>query len=151
MVRSCNLDAQVVVRGVKVTSRASIPDVFAYEIAFANDWAEDLAIRTGTHVPADVWLPAAVSPAFPANVNQLTVTALSGDTVTLNTGAAAPPGGGFEIRSRDNGFMLGEDPSLVLRGSQPNLTFTRVTAADRFMSGCLMRPSRPTTASSPPP
>ena len=28
--------------------------------------------------------------------------------------------------------MPGEDPGLVLRGSQQNLTFTRASAADRF-------------------
>jgi hypothetical protein len=52
--------------------------------------------------------------------------------VTVNTGATAPPGGGFEIRNRDYTFMPGQDPSLVMRGSQPNLTFTRTSAADRF-------------------
>jgi hypothetical protein len=50
----------------------------------------------------------------------------------MNTGATAPVGGGFEIRSRDYAFMMGEDPGLVMRGSQPNMTFTRQTAADRF-------------------
>jgi hypothetical protein len=28
--------------------------------------------------------------------------------------------------------MPGEDPTLVLRGSQPNLTFSRLSASDRF-------------------
>jgi hypothetical protein len=28
--------------------------------------------------------------------------------------------------------MAGEDPSLVMRGSQPTLTFARVSASDRF-------------------
>jgi hypothetical protein len=129
---SCNLNAQLVVRTVKVTYRASIPDLFAYEIAFANDWAEDLAIRTSESVPEDAWLPAPAAPTFAANLNALTVTAITGSTVTINTGATAPPGGGFEIRDRDYAFMTGEDPSLVMRGSQPNLTFTRNSAADRF-------------------
>jgi hypothetical protein len=39
---STNLNAEVVVRTVKVTYRASYPDLVAYEIAFANDWADDL-------------------------------------------------------------------------------------------------------------
>ena len=29
-------------------------------------------------------------------------------------------------------FMPGEDPELVMRSSQPNMTFSRVTANDRF-------------------
>jgi hypothetical protein len=129
---SCNLNAQLVVRTVKVTYRSSIPDVFGYEAVFANDWAEDLAIRTSESVSADAWLPAPAATNYAANLNALTVTAISDNNVTINTGAIAPVGGGFEIRSRDCAFMMGEDPGLVMRGSQPNLTFTRQTAADRF-------------------
>ena len=129
---SCNLNAQLVVRTVKVTYRASIPDVFVYEARFANEWAEDLAIRTSESVAADAWLPAPAATNYAANLNALTVTAISGNNVTINTGATAAVGGGFEIRSRDYAFMMGEDPGLVMRGSQPNLTFTRQTGADRF-------------------
>jgi hypothetical protein len=52
--------------------------------------------------------------------------------VTVNTGVTPPSGGGFEIRLRDFAFMPGEDPTLVIRGSQPNLTFSRISASDRF-------------------
>jgi hypothetical protein len=129
---SCSLNAELIVRSVKVTYRASVPDVFAYEVAFANDWAEDLAIRTSESVPADAWLPAPAATNYAPNLNAVAVTAISGKNVTISTGANAPVGGGFEIRSRDYSFMMGEDPGLVMRGSQPNLTFTRRTAADRF-------------------
>ena len=129
---STNLNAEVVVRTVKVTYSASYPDLVEYEIAFANDWADDLAIKTSTTVPENAWLPAAVSPTVLANLNGLTVTTLNGSTVTVNTGATPPTGGGFEIRLRDFAFMAGEDPTLVLRGSQQNLTFSRVSASDRF-------------------
>ena len=69
---------------------------------------------------------------FVANLLKLTVTALNGSTVTVNTGVTPPSGGGFEIRLRDFAFMPGEDPTLVMRGSQPNLTFSRASASDRF-------------------
>jgi hypothetical protein len=120
------------VRTVKVTYRASAPDLVEYEIAFANDWADDLAIKTSDTVPANAWLPATVNPTVLANLTGLTVTALSGSTVTVNTGAAPPSGGGFEIRLRDFAFMPGEDSTLVTRGSQQNMTFSRVSASDRF-------------------
>lgn len=129
---SCGINAELIVRSVKVSYRATIPDLVAYEIAFANDWADDLAIRTNDAVPVDAWLPAPVSPAYAAGLSSLTVTSISGGCVTVNVGTTAPPDGGFEIRTRDYAFMLGEDPSLVLRGTQPNLTFTRAAAADRF-------------------
>jgi hypothetical protein len=129
---SMNLDAQVVVRSVKVSYAASFPDLVEYAIAFANDWADDLAIKTSATVPADTWLPAPVSPTPLANLNGLTLTTLSGSAVTINTGVAPPAGGGFEIRLRDCSFMPGEDPTLVARSSAQTITFSRVSAADRF-------------------
>ncbi|HWE86075.1 MAG TPA: hypothetical protein VG267_14115 [Terracidiphilus sp.] len=129
---SCGLNAQVVVRGVKLSYQASVPDLVQYEVAFANDWADDLAIRTSAAVPANTWLPAQAGLTPAANLNALTVTAIGGATVTVNTGTAPPAGGGFEVRTRDFCFMPGEDPGLVLRGAQQNLTWQRVSAADRF-------------------
>jgi hypothetical protein len=129
---SLNLNTEVMVRTVKVTYSASYPDLVEYEIAFANDWADDLAIKTSATVPANAWLPAAIAPTVLANLEWLSVTALNGSTVTLNTGVTPPSGGGFEIRRRDFAFLPGEDPTLALRGSEPNLTFSRVSASDRF-------------------
>jgi len=110
---STSLDAEVVVRTVKVSYKASYPDIVEYAISFANDWADDLAIKTSTTVPVDAWLPAPVAPILLANVTP-------------------PIGGGFEIRRRDFAFMAGEDPDLVMRSTQPNMTFARETANDRF-------------------
>ncbi|HUA97386.1 MAG TPA: hypothetical protein VMA34_03615 [Terracidiphilus sp.] len=129
---SANMNAQVVVRTVKVTYVPSYPDLVNYEIAFANDWADDLAIKTSAAVPANAWLPAPIAPTYLANLNGLTVTTLNGSAVTINTGATPPTGGGFEVRTRDFAFMPGEDPSLVTRASVPNVTFSRITANDRF-------------------
>jgi hypothetical protein len=129
---STNLNAQVVIRTVKVSYRASYPDLVEYAISFANDWADDLAIKTGTTVPSDTWLPAPIGPTFCANLSGLTVTSINGNNVTISTGATAPAGGGFEVRRRDHVFMAGEDPDLVMRGSQPTMTFTRVSASERY-------------------
>ncbi len=129
---STNLDAQVVVRTVKVTYSSSASDLVEYEIAFANDWADDLAIKTSATVPANAWLPATANLTVLSNLNTLTVSTLNGSTVTVNTGVAPPTGGGFEIRLRDYAFQPGEDPTLVLRGSEQSLTFSRVSASDRF-------------------
>ena len=103
-----------------------------YEIAFANDWADDLAIKTSMAVPDNAWLPANTNLTVLSNLNRLTVTALNGSTVTVNTGVTPPAGGGFEVRLRDFAFMQGEDPALVMRGPQQNLTFSRVSASGRF-------------------
>lgn len=129
---STSLNAQVVVRTVKVSYRASYPDLVEYTISFANDWADDLAIKTSATVPADAWLPAAVAPTVLASLTGLAVTALNGSTVEISAGITPPSGGGFEIRRRDFAFMPGEDPDLVVRTTLPNMIFSRESANDRF-------------------
>lgn len=129
---SCNLNAQLIVRSVKLTFANSLPDLVTYAIAFANDWASDLAIHTSAAVPADAWLPAPVGLTPAANLTALTVTALTGSSVTINTGITPPTGGGFEIRRHDNAFLPGEDTDLVMRASTSNMTFARESANDRF-------------------
>jgi hypothetical protein len=129
---STNLNAQVVVRTVKVSYRASYPDLVDYSITFANDWADDLAIKTSETVPADTWLPAPIAPTLLDNLNSLKVTALNGSTVTINAGVTPPTGGGFEVRRRDFAFMAGEDPDLVMRATVPNMIIARESANDRF-------------------
>jgi hypothetical protein len=129
---SADLNTQVVVRTVKLNYTASYPDLVGYEIAFANDWADDLAIKSSVTVPADTWLPAIANPTLLANLTALAVTSMTGNAVTINTGVTAPPGGGFEIRRRDFAFNPGEDTDLVMRGSQSTMTFTRTSASDRY-------------------
>ncbi len=129
---SAGLNSQVVVRDVKVSYSASLPDLFEYEITFANDWAEDLAIKRSSNVPEDVWLPAPVAPTVLPNLSGLTVTTLNGSIVEINTGAVPPVGGGFEVRRRDFEFMPGTDPGLVTRSALPNIIFSRETNNDRF-------------------
>jgi hypothetical protein len=129
---SADLNAQVVVRAVKVIYTASYPDLFEYDIRFANDWADDLAIKTSSTVPADAWLPAAVNPTVLQNLNNLTVTTLNGTTVAVNTNLTPPAGGGFEVRRRDFAFMPGSDPGLVMRSTVPNFSWARENSADRF-------------------
>jgi hypothetical protein len=106
--------------------------VVEYAIAFANDWADDLAIKTSTTVPADASLPAAITPTVLSNLTSLTVTTLNGSAVAISAGVTPPTNGGFEIRRRDFAFMPGEDPGLVVRASLPNIVFSRETANDRF-------------------
>ena len=129
---SAGVNAQMVVRAVRLTCAPSLPDLVQYEIAFANDWADDLAIHSSATVPANAWLPAPVEPSYLANLNALTVTALSAGSITVNTGVTPPAGGGFEIRLRDHAFMPGEDPTLVARTPVSSITFARVSWCDRF-------------------
>jgi hypothetical protein len=126
------LDAQVVVRAVTLQYGASDPDLVQYAIEFSNDWANDLAVKTSRAVPADAWLPAPVSPAYLANLNQLTVTGISPTAVTVQTNVTPPSGGGFEVRRRDFVFQPGQDVDLVMRSAVGNFDIPRATEADRF-------------------
>jgi len=127
-----SLNVQVIVRSVTLTYGASDPDVVRYAIAFSNDWANDLSVKTSRTVPVDAWLPAAVSPTYLANLTGLTVTAISSGAVSVSMGVAAPAGGGFEVRRRDFAFQPGNDPDLVIRSVVENFDIPRATAADRF-------------------
>jgi hypothetical protein len=126
------LAAEVVVRAVTLQYGASDPDLVGYAIEFSNDWANDLAIKTSRKVPVDAWLPAAVSPTYLANLNQLTVTGISATAVTVATSVTPPTGGGFEVRRRDFVFQPGQDVDLVMRSSVGNFDIPRATEADRF-------------------
>ena len=126
------LDVQVFVRAVTLAYSASDPDLVQYAIAFSNDWANDLSIKTSKAVPADTWLPAAVSPAYLANLTSLAVTAITPAAVSVATNVAAPSGGGFEVRRRDFAFQPGQDVDLVIRSTVENFDIPRATEADRF-------------------
>jgi hypothetical protein len=131
-VASLGLAAQMVVRTVTLQYGASDPDLVQYAIEFSNDWANDLAIKTSLTVPADAWLPAAISPTYLANLNQLTVTAISSTAVSVQTNVTPPTGGGFEVRRRDFSFQPGQDVDLVMRSAVANFDIPRATEADRF-------------------
>jgi hypothetical protein len=131
-VPSVDLDSQVIIRDVKIKYSSSLPDFIEYDISFANDWAEDLAVKRSSTVADDAWLSVAATPTVLASLSNLTVTSLNGNTVSINTGNLPPAGGGFEIRRRDFEFMPGTDPGLVTRSSLPNIIFSRETANDRF-------------------
>jgi hypothetical protein len=130
--QSLSLDAQVIVRSVRLEYRASSPDLVVYTIAFANEWADDLAIKTSETVPDDTWLPVQVAPTLLANLQDLTVTTLNSTNIAVSTGVAPPTGGGFEVRRRDYAFMAGQDSTLVLRSTVPSFTFARESYNERF-------------------
>jgi hypothetical protein len=129
---SLELDVQVVVRAVTLSYSASSPDLVGYSIGFSNDWANDLSIKTSRTVPADAWLPAAVTPDYLANLTMLTVTGISALAVSVAAGVTPPSGGGFEVRRRDFVFQPGTDVDLVMRSAVASFDIPRATEADRF-------------------
>ena len=130
---SANLNANLVVREVEIDLSSTAPTLAEYVISFANDWADDLAIKTSSSVPADAWLPQQPETVTPlANLNALAVTSINGSTIQIAAGVTPPAGGGFEVRRRDFAFTPGPGPDLVLRSPVPNFTIPRQAAIEQY-------------------
>jgi hypothetical protein len=130
---SAGVTANLVVRTVTIDVESTAPALAKYTIAFANDWADDLAIKTSSSVPDDAWLPQQPETALPlANLNALAVTSINGSTIQIAANATAPTGGGFEVRRRDWAFTAGPGPDLVLRSPVPNFSIARQAAIEQY-------------------
>jgi hypothetical protein len=132
-VASASLNANLVVRAVEIDLAGTKPSLAKYTLSFANDWADDLAIKTSASVPADAWLPQQPEVATPlASLNALAVTSVTGSVIQIAANAAPPTGGGFEVRRRDWSFTPGPGPDLVLRSPVPNFTIPRQAAMEQY-------------------
>ena len=63
---------------------------------------------------------------------ELQVVSVSKSAIQLDTGVAAPSGGGFEVRRSDGGFGPGQSGDLVLRSSVRGITIPRGAQVERF-------------------
>ena len=130
---SANMNANLVVRSVQIDITCSAPQMNKYTIHFANDWADALAIKTSSTVPADTWLPLQPQDIEPlANLPALNASLNSNNAIQINAGVAPPMGGGFEVRRRDWSFGPGIDSDLVLRSPVSNFTIPRESAIEQY-------------------
>jgi hypothetical protein len=130
---STGLNANLVVRSVEIDLLCTTPGLAKYVVNFANDWADALAIRTSTAVPADVWLPQQPQTTPPlANLPSLSVTAVNGSAIQVSANITPPANGGFEVRRRDWAFGPGTNSDLVLRSPVANFTIPREAAVEQY-------------------
>ncbi|MGB0124955.1 MAG: hypothetical protein WA419_09570 [Silvibacterium sp.] len=130
---SANLNANLVVRTVELELSCGSPGLVKYVVSFANDWADALAIKTSSTVPADVWLPQQPEATPPlANLATLTISSVTGSAITVNAVAVPPTNGGFEVRRRDWAFGPGANSDLVLRSPVNNFTIPREAAVEQY-------------------
>ena len=130
---SASLTANLVVRTVQIDLSSTSPGLAKYEIAFANDWAEQLAIKSSPGVPDGVWLPDAPQSTPPlANLDALAITSVTGSEIQIAAGITPPSGGGFEVRQRDWSFTAGPGADLVLRSPVPNFSVARQSAIEQY-------------------
>ena len=130
---STGLNANLVVRSVEIELLCTAPGLEKYQVGFANDWADALAIRTSPTVPADVWLPQQpeITPPL-ANLASLSVASVSGSAIQVSANITPPTNGGFEVRRRDWAFGPGTNSDLVLRSPVANFTIPREAAMERY-------------------
>ena len=126
-------NASVIVRSVTLTSAAAVPELVTYLMEFANDWAEDLSVKTTKTVPKTAWLPQTglAAPSALSNLNTLTAS-VTASQITVSAGVSAPTGGGFEVRRIDWNFGAGSDGTLVLRSPVPNFAILREAAIEQY-------------------
>lgn len=131
---SSNLNANFVVRSVQIEISCTAPELTKYNIHFANDWADDLAVKLSSHVPSDAWLPqqAETTVSVLANLQTLTVSSVSTSAIQISAGTTPSTGGGFEVRRRDWAFGPGTDSDLVLRSPVSNFTIPREAAMEQY-------------------
>ncbi len=125
--------ADLIVRTVTVANELGSPELLTYKIAFANDWAEAVGVKTSNAVPKDAWLPqmAIAAPTALSSLSALTV-AVTGTQLNVSTGVAPPLGGGFEVRRVDWQFGPGSDGTLALRSPAGNFTIVREAAIEQY-------------------
>ncbi|MFT4114390.1 hypothetical protein [Silvibacterium sp.] len=130
---SANLPANLVVRSVTLDIACSVPGLVKYTIAFANDWADALAIKSSITVPTTVWLPQQPEAVLPlANLSALTFPSVSSSAITVSANATPPSGGGFEVRRRDWSFGPVTNSDLVLRSPVANFTIPREAVMEQY-------------------
>jgi hypothetical protein len=131
---SAALDANLVVRSVKVHVMEGFPEVVKYTVRFANDWAHDLAIKTSSRVPEDAWIPteAKAGVSALASLSELCVSCVDDSTIAVTTGVTPPVSGGFEVRRRDWSFGPGIDSDLVLRSPVASFVIPRSAAIEQY-------------------
>jgi hypothetical protein len=125
----------VIVREVTIDDGHAAPELLAYKIAFANDWAEALGMKLSSTVAADAIIPATAKTApaqMLANLQQLQIVSATGAVLQIDAGVDPPAGGGFEVRRADWNFGPGIDQDLVLRSPVRNFSIPREAQVERY-------------------
>ncbi len=128
---------RAIVREVEVQVVSLCDDRAQYDIKFANDAAEPLAFEF-----EGVTLPAPLSTIFTTDapssslyIDSLTaakVTNVIATEITVDAGAAPPPGGGIEVRRSDGGWGSGDGGNLAGRFTTQTFTLPRLSRVQAY-------------------
>ena len=133
--RGANFSA--VVRKVDLTVVSLVNDRSHYDIAFANDAAQPMALKFEAIV-----LPAPVTTIYTAGTpsSSLYIASLTGaqitnviaSQITIDAGMAPLPGGGIEVRRSDGGWGPGDGGNLAGRFTTEGFTLPRLSKAQSY-------------------
>jgi hypothetical protein len=115
---------------LKITHPAD--DRSRYHLRFANEAAEPLGFLFDEGIlrePLDAVVPGA---AYIGNLPDAEITSVTSTTATINTGTAAPSGGGFEVRRTDFGWGTENDRNLVGRFTSQSFAVPRLARIQTY-------------------
>jgi len=123
---------QAVVRKVEVDVRDVAGEHSVYRLTFANDAAEPLAFEFQTSLLASSLevteiANAQVGQLYLADLTAASITEATSTTISIDTGTAPLPSGGFEARWSDGGWGMGNDSNLVGRFATQSFTIPRLS------------------------
>jgi hypothetical protein len=125
-----------IVRSVDVECPDLASDRLQYSLKFATDAAEPLAIEFGTahigYVPDATATTTTAGTTFIPDLPLADVTAVTSITVSVKTGVAPPPGGGFEVRFSDYGWGMENDRNLAGRFTADTFTLPRLSSSQTY-------------------
>jgi hypothetical protein len=134
--RCANFSA--IVREVDIQVASAAEDLSEYRIGFANDAAGLLGSRFAKMTLPDP-LPTALTTSGPsttmylASLTGVTVTDVIATEITVDTGTAAPTGGGFEVRRSDGGWGASGDGNLVGRYTTQSIVLPRLSRVQEYV------------------
>src|SRR5262249_6848518 len=126
--------ADVVVREVELQSLDPANERSWYAISFANEAALPIAITSKPVTPINAEKAVVLDPTIfaLAGLQQAAVTNVTSTQITMDMGADAIAGGGFEIRTSDSGWNASIDRNLVERFNTRVITVTRLAKVVSF-------------------
>ena len=125
---------EAVVQTAAITLSPDVPEVYTSTSEFATPTVVGAGFKLSSAIPSGVLLPQG-----PTNIagglvslSGMTVSGITGTSLTIVTGIMPPLNGGFEVRRRDLTFGPGIDSDLVLRTAATEVSIPRSSAVEQF-------------------
>ena len=123
------------VQQVVLSDAAVVPELLHYRMTFRQDRETCLSFTVSDQPVADLASPLAVdtlNSTAPGALSNVQVTSATTTALQVDSGADAPPGGGFEVRRSDANFGSSNLADLVLNSPVRSFSIPRAAFRERF-------------------